>query len=90
LRGKRILGCISSHLPENFLPELAPLRVLFASRSAGCRGFIGPIPPPLWIRETVGQYLIFNGLFYITAKKACQIRGVGGVGGGTVISKGRT
>jgi len=34
-----------SHLPESplmrILPELAP--------KIGCRGFAGPVPPPLWM-----------------------------------------
>src|SRR5690606_29370587 len=42
---------IPSHLPEIcILPELAPCLgpVRFP---VGCRGFIGPVPPPLWIRR---------------------------------------
>jgi len=41
-----------SHLPESplvrILPELAP--------KIGCRGFTGPVPPPLWM-SWIGNYL---------------------------------
>lgn len=43
-----------------FPPELAPC-------SAGCRGFIGPVPPPLWIR----QYSLC-GSYYSRGQGACQ------------------
>jgi len=29
--------------------------------SQGCRGFIGPVPPPLWIRVADRGYLDFGG-----------------------------
>ncbi len=44
-----------SHLPEppqlRLLPELAP--------RIGCRGFTGPVPPPLWM-SGIGNYLIIR------------------------------
>jgi hypothetical protein len=45
------------------LPELAPCRDL----TPGCRGFLGPIPPPLWIKVTTMQLL------------ERSVRGVGGI-----------
>ncbi len=39
---------------QNMLPELAPVVVIVVVVAAitmlGCRGFVGPVPPPLWIR----------------------------------------
>src|SRR5262245_56662954 len=36
---------------QDTLPELAPSR-----RFGGCRGIVGPVPPPLWIR--VSDYVV--------------------------------
>ena len=52
---------------QNLLPELAPC---WSSRSmcaipllrAGCRGIIGPVPPPLWIRVLL--YSIVVSLYH--------------------------
>ena len=51
---RKMHGCplifqISNNLDVVPLPELAP-----STRSWGCRGFIGPVPPPLWIRVPLG------------------------------------
>ncbi len=42
----------SSHLPELVCRTWHPgaLRGIVAVPMPGCRGFIGPVPPPLWIR----------------------------------------
>lgn len=54
---KEEAGCAvrsRSHLPEIVLPELAPKTTAAQAFSLlptapGCRGFIGPVPPPLWM-----------------------------------------
>ena len=35
------------------LPELAPKLSPSAERATGCRGFVGPVPPPLWMSVQV-------------------------------------
>jgi hypothetical protein len=40
------------------LPELAPKRDQdFDYPAPGCRGFVGPVPPPLWIKVTFIELL---------------------------------
>jgi len=36
----------------------------------GCRGFIGPVPPPLWIEVPLWGYLVDNSL----SQKACRAK----------------
>ncbi len=45
-RGNEIARLSSSRIT---LPDLAPYRF-----TAGCRGFVGPVPPPLWISAPLG------------------------------------
>jgi hypothetical protein len=54
---------ITSHLPDLTLPELAP-----GFQQPGCRGIIGPVPTPLWIRA----FLLFNWTGYIMQITGCQ------------------
>jgi len=56
---------LPSYLPDP-LSELAPGII-----HPGCRGFIGPVPPPLWIEVPFRGYLI-NSEFIMPAKK-CQM-----------------
>ena len=42
---------LPSHLPENFTAGLGTL--ILEKLKLGCRGFKGPVPPPLWIRVAV-------------------------------------
>lgn len=45
------------------LPELAPAGLL-----SGCRGFIGPVPPPLWMsaRERLWLFSCWGKFYYKT------------------------
>jgi hypothetical protein len=45
------------------LPELAPAEIF-----SGCRGFIGPVPPPLWMsaRERLWLFNCCSEFYYKT------------------------
>lgn len=57
MEGAYVSVCLSSS--SLALPELAPSRAILNSEftiqhcSGGCRGFTGPVPPPLWIRAAL-------------------------------------
>ena len=59
---------LASHLPEKILPDLAPYKQL----PAGCRGFIGPVPPPLWISAPHGAIQLYQK--YIKKYVSIQVR----------------
>jgi hypothetical protein len=42
------------------LPELAPSRL----SPGGCRGIIGPFPPPLWISAPLRAVKLLNFLYH--------------------------
>jgi hypothetical protein len=51
------------------LPELAPVL-------SGCRGFTGPVPPPLWMSKNIGRiipYLEKKGKFVKVKEKILMI-----------------
>src|SRR4051812_22587202 len=58
---------------QGTLPELAPSR-----RFGGCRGIVGPVPPPLWIR--VSDYSIGSARRMITPMPT-RVNNVFGGGG---------
>jgi hypothetical protein len=57
--GQNITVSIVPLIFQNFnLTELAPVGSAFTL--SGCRGFSGPIPPPLWIRAPFKAFLDFS------------------------------
>jgi len=56
---------LPSHLPENTSAGVGTLKAVsmdrFANLAAGCRGFKGPVPPPLWIRAPLGAFILSGG-----------------------------
>jgi len=59
-------------LHRSCLPELAPCCAFHVGPErqtpTGCRGFIGPIPPPLWM----SFQLCYNDKYRSTVKSGCQ------------------
>ena len=47
-RGRDHTGNTASTIFQEILQELAPFRF-----REGCRGFVGPVPPPLWMRRSL-------------------------------------
>jgi hypothetical protein len=56
---------LPSHLPENTSAGVGTLKAISLDRLAfslaGCRGFKGPVPPPLWIRAPLGAIKLSGG-----------------------------
>jgi len=56
---------LPSHLPENTSAGVGTLKAIRLINQlfslAGCRGFIGPVPPPLWIRAPLGAVKLSGG-----------------------------
>jgi len=73
----------SSHLPELVCRSWHPGRSVGRRRptGSGCRGFIGPVPPPLWIRVRLYNYGLLRATIAgrtegcQTERLACRVSG---------------
>jgi hypothetical protein len=59
------------NLPNSHLPASAAGIGTTPSGLVGCRGFTGPVPPPLWIRESNLSYELLG---YTIAKNKGDVK----------------
>src|SRR5512144_1952657 len=63
---------LSSHLPETISAGIGTAFAVLTRTQLGCRGFTGPVPPPLWIRVNSPRFLCNCWIVYTTGLSGCQ------------------